>query len=37
MPKGSIEDLLRQVRELDMDEVRRGSRPHEAGDPADDA
>jgi thioredoxin len=31
MPKGALDDLLRQVRELDMTEVRRGSRPHEPG------
>jgi thioredoxin len=43
LPRGAIEDLLRQVRELDMDEVRRGSRPYEgeggagAGDGADGA
>jgi thioredoxin 1 len=36
LPKGAVEDVLRQVRALDMDEVRRGARPHEAGeDPAD--
>ena len=32
LPRGAVEDVLRQVRELDMNEVRRGSRPHEAGD-----
>jgi thioredoxin 1 len=37
LPRGAVDDLLRQVRELDMTEVRRGSRPHEAGDAADDA
>jgi len=37
LPKGAVEDILRQVRGLDMDEVRRGARPHEAGeDPSDD-
>ena len=30
LPKGVIDDLLRQVRELDMAEVKRGSHPHEA-------
>jgi len=34
LPKGAVEDVLRQVRALDMVEVRRGSQPHEAGDPA---
>jgi thioredoxin 1 len=34
MPKGAVDDVLRQVRALDMAEVRRGSRPHEAGDEA---
>ena len=37
LPRGAVDDLLRQVRELDMAEVKRGSRPHEAGDSADDA
>ena len=32
LPKGAVEDVLRQVRGLDMVEVKRGSRPHEAGD-----
>ncbi len=32
LPKGALEDLLRQVRELDMVEVKRGSQPHESGD-----
>jgi thioredoxin 1 len=35
LPRGAVEDVLRQVRELDMTEVRRGARPHEAGSPAD--
>ena len=36
LSKGAVEDVLRQVRGLDMDEVRRGARPHEAGeDPSD--
>lgn len=30
MPKGAFEDVLRQVKGLDMDEVRRGARPFEA-------
>ena len=30
LPKGAVDDLLRQVRELDMAEVKRGSHPHEA-------
>jgi len=29
LPKGALDDLLRQVRELDMEEVKRGSHPHE--------
>lgn len=29
MPRGALEDVLRQVRGLDMVEVKRGSRPHE--------
>jgi thioredoxin 1 len=29
MPRGALDDVLRQVRELDMVEVKRGSRPHE--------
>jgi thioredoxin 1 len=37
LPKGAVEDVLRQVRELDMVEVKRGSQPHEAGDSADEA
>jgi thioredoxin 1 len=37
LPKGAVEDVLRQVRELDMVEVKRGSRPHEAGDLAGEA
>ncbi|MFM1988922.1 MAG: Thioredoxin-2 [Pseudomonadota bacterium] len=32
LPKGAVDDVLRQVRALDMDEVRRGARPHEAGE-----
>lgn len=32
LPKGAVDDVLRQVRGLDMVEVKRGSRPHEAGD-----
>jgi thioredoxin 1 len=32
LPKGAVEDVLRQVRGLDMVEVKRGPRPHEAGD-----
>jgi thioredoxin 1 len=31
LPKGAVDDVLRQVRELDMAEVRRGAQPHEAG------
>ncbi|HYF59206.1 MAG TPA: thioredoxin [Burkholderiaceae bacterium] len=30
LPKGALDDVLRQVRELDMVEVKRGSRPHES-------
>ena len=29
LPRGALEDLLRQVRDLDMDEVRRGAQPHD--------
>jgi thioredoxin 1 len=32
MPRGAVQDVLRQVRELDMAEVKRGAHPHEAGD-----
>jgi len=28
LPKGAVEDVLRQVRELDMAEVKRGAVPH---------
>lgn len=35
LSKGAFEDVLRQVRDLDMDEVRRGARPYEPGDEAD--
>jgi thioredoxin 1 len=28
LPKGALADILRQVRELDMDEVKRGARPY---------
>jgi thioredoxin 1 len=31
LPQGAVEDVLRQVRELDMAEVRRGAQPYEAG------
>jgi len=37
LPKGAVEDVLRQVRALDMSEVRRGAQPHEPGQPAGDA
>ena len=29
LPRGALEDLLRQVRDLDMDEVKRGAQPHD--------
>jgi thioredoxin len=32
LPKGALDDILGQVRELDMQEVRRGARPYEADD-----
>jgi thioredoxin len=32
LPKGALDDILGQVRKLDMDEVRRGARPYEADD-----
>lgn len=28
LPKGALADILRQVRELDMDEVKRAARPY---------
>jgi thioredoxin 1 len=31
LPKGVVEDVLRQVRELDMTEVKRGAKPYETG------
>lgn len=34
LPKGALEDVLSQVRKLDMDEVKRGARPY---DPEQDA
>jgi thioredoxin 1 len=37
LSRGALDDVLRQVRELDMVEVKRGSQPHEAGDSADEA
>ena len=37
LPKGALDDILRQVRELDMDEVRRGARPYEGDDDEDEA
>lgn len=30
MPKGGLDDLLRQVRGLDMDEIRKSAKPFEA-------
>jgi thioredoxin len=30
LPKGVVEDVLRQVRDLDMDEVKRGAKPYDA-------
>jgi thioredoxin 1 len=32
MPKGALEDVLRQVRELDMAEVKRAATPFQQGD-----
>lgn len=29
LPKSALDDVLRQVRELDMAEVKRGAQPHE--------
>jgi hypothetical protein len=29
LPKGALEDVLSQVRQLDMIEVRRGARPYD--------
>jgi len=37
LPKGAVEDVLRQVRALDMTEVKRGAQPHEPGEAAGDA
>lgn len=36
LPKSALEDVLQQVRGLDMEEVRRGAVPHsgESGDPS---
>lgn len=31
LTKGALDDLLRQVRDLDMAEVKRGAEPHEGG------
>jgi thioredoxin 1 len=31
MPKGALEDVLRQVRELDMAEVKRAAQPYDEG------
>jgi len=36
MPEGALADLVDQVRKLDMDEVKRGARPHEANGSGDD-
>ena len=33
LSKGALDDLLRQVRELDMAEVKRGATAHEGGEP----
>lgn len=33
MPKGGLDDLIRQVRDLDMAEVKRGAVPYESDDP----
>jgi len=32
LPKGALDDILGQVRALDMAEVRRGAHPHEPGE-----
>ena len=32
MPQSALEDLLRQVRDLDMEQIRRDARPYEADD-----
>ena len=34
MPKGALEDVLRQVRELDMTEVKRAAQTYQEGDNA---
>ncbi|HPU53247.1 MAG TPA: thioredoxin [Burkholderiaceae bacterium] len=34
LPKGALTDLLSQVRNLDMAEIRRGAVPYDAGDEA---
>lgn len=36
LPKGALVDILGQVRELDMAEVKRGARPYEPDEDADD-
>ena len=30
LPKGAVEDVLRQVRDLDMSEVKRGAVPYDS-------
>lgn len=30
LPKGALDDILGQIRQLDMEEVKRGARPYEA-------
>lgn len=37
LPKGAVDDILRQVRDLDMAEVKRGARPYEADEDEDGA
>lgn len=33
LPKGALDDVLRQVRDLDMEEVRRGAVPYDGDEP----
>ena len=37
MPQSALEDLLRQVRDLDMEQIRRDARPYEADEGAADS
>ncbi|MBF1263390.1 MAG: thiol reductase thioredoxin, partial [Lautropia mirabilis] len=30
LPKGALDDLIRQIRDLDMEEIKRGAQPYSA-------